>query len=145
MSDDLAIKILEKATEGPQPYHALREAINDAAGRAALAIYDRRMGEARDAFRDLKAAEEARELLVAIGGPEGITRAGKGRDKAEYLAARKEEAAEAEAVRAKQDADLKRKAEAERKKAADKKAAAAKKAAADKAKKEKAAAGGAKG
>lgn len=100
MSDkdaSLRLKILDKACEGSQPYHAIREAVQDATSRAALALHDGKTGAVADALRDLRAAEGAREDLVSIGGPEAIVRAGKARDKREWQAEQKELAAKREA------------------------------------------------
>ena len=96
-TDGLELRILVKACEGPQPFHAIREAVEDAKGRAALALCDNRPGAAGDALRDLRAALGAREAIVLLGGPEAIVAAGRARDKAESKASQKEAAAKREA------------------------------------------------
>lgn len=109
----LELAILDKACEGERPYHAIREAVEDAKSRAALALYDGKIGAAGDAIRDLHAALAARETLVAIGGPDAIAVAGKMRDKRE----RAEEQKELDAKRQAEEAARKKRADTAAKKA----------------------------
>ena len=96
---NLAVRILAKALEDPQPYHELRKAEAEAKATAAIALMDGDHGKAGQALELVGACGSAREMLQSIGGPEAITAARKAKEKrAERATAAKK--AEADARRA---------------------------------------------
>lgn len=58
-----------------QPFTVLRHASEDAKGRAAAALAMGDVDGLDVAIGDFKAAEEAREVLTTLGGPEALAQA----------------------------------------------------------------------